>query len=200
MEVVTLNHKDFKLKCAELVSKIETQPDLIVGVLNGGGYILNAIKGHNDLNGVAFNSVKQQRDSKFKNNIIVKSILKRLPYRISNSIRVFESENAKKTINKINLKDLSDISLDLNTASGIIEPKYVLIVDDAIDTGKAMYITKNSLSKLFPKAKIETAVISWTIDASIIKPDYYLYKNILVRFPWSKDYKGKDFEKNSFSS
>ena len=54
--------------------------------------------------------------------------------------------------------------------------------------------------KLFPNAQIKNAVISWTIESSIIKPDYYLFKNVLVRFPWSKDYKGKDFEKKSFSS
>ena len=28
----------------------------------------------------------------------------------------------------------------------------------------------------------------------------FVFKNVLVRFPWSKDYKGKDFDKKSFSS
>ena len=62
------------------------------------------------------------------------------------------------------------------------------------------FIIKNNLSKLFVNTRIKIAVISWTIESSIIKPDYFMFKNVLVRFPWSKDYKGKDFEKKSFSS
>ena len=67
--------------------------------------------------------------------------------------------------------------------------KNILIVDDAIDTGKTMFIVKNNLKQKFPEAKIEIAVLAWTIDSSIVKPDYYLYKNTLLRFPWSNDYK-----------
>ena len=63
-----------------------------------------------------------------------------------------------------------------------------------------MFVIKNNLKKLFPNAAIKTAVVSWTIETSVVKPDYYLFKNTLVRFPWSKDYKGRDFEKKSFSS
>ena len=90
-----------------------------------------------------------------------------------------------------------DINFDLGKKDII---KKILIIDDAIDTGKTMFIVENSLRKLLPNTQIKTAVISWTIENSIVKPDYYLFKNCLVRFPWSKDYKHKDFEKEGFSS
>ena len=200
MKVITLNHENLKQKCNELVSKIEGTPDLIIGVFNGGGYVLSEIRDNESFSFVELNSVKLQRRGKFRNSIIAKFILKRLPYRILDNIRGFESEKAKMTIDKINFKNLSSIKLNLANPSNVKTPKRILIVDDAIDTGKTMFVTKNNLAKLFPSAKIEIGVISWTIETSIIKPDYYLYKNILIRFPWSKDYKGKDFEKNRFSS
>ena len=114
---------------------------------------------------------------------------------------MIESEKARKSIDTLNLYELSSCKLNFqfNSASKE-EVKNILIIDDAIDTGKTMFIVKSNLNKLFPNAQIKNAVISWTIESSIIKPDYYLFKNVLVRFPWSKDYKGKDFEKKSFSS
>ena len=44
MEVITLNKQLFSNTCAELASKIDIQPDLVVGILNGGGYVVNEIK------------------------------------------------------------------------------------------------------------------------------------------------------------
>ena len=67
--------------------------------------------------------------------------------------------------------------------------KSILIIDDAIDSGKTMFVVNENIKRRFPKAKIKIAVISWTLNESIIKPDFYLYKNILVRFPWSLDFK-----------
>lgn len=195
MEVITLNQKAFTERCAELHSKLDFQPDLIVGILNGGGFVVNEFKG------VEIELVKLQRDSWLKHHFLVKFFLRTLPYAVSNALRKIESKKAKESIQDINLDELRHCIVDLkfdNNSRGNI--KNILIVDDAIDTGKTMFVIKNSLAVMFPNAQIKTAVISWTIEGSIIKPDYYLFKNTLVRFPWSKDYKRKDFEKKSFSS
>ena len=37
---------------------------------------------------------------------------------------------------------------------------------------------------------IKILVIVNTREDSIVKPDVVKYKNVLVRFPWSKDFKG----------
>lgn len=199
MKVVTLSQIQFVEKCVELISKIETKPDLIVGILNGGGYILNEIKKDNRGN-VKISSVKLQRDGNVKNNIIVRFFLKILPYKILDKIRIYESNKARTFISKINKSEISNIKVEIDTSLISENIKRILIIDDALDTGKTMFVVKNNLQKKFPDANIKVAVISWTIETSIIKPDHYLYKNSLVRYPWSKDYKGKDFEENSFSS
>lgn len=193
MEVKTLNQKDFSIKCAELISKLDFKPDLIIGILNGGGYVMDEIKNQNQFKKVHFELVTLQRNQKFKSTSIFKNLLKLLPYSVLNKLRVYESEKAKKSIKEIDIHQISNFKIDLNFLSTIKKPDgTILIVDDAIDTGKTMCIVKNNLIKQFPKAQIKTAVVSWTIEASIIKPDYFVFKNSLVRFPWSKDYKGKD--------
>jgi hypoxanthine phosphoribosyltransferase len=200
IEVITLNREIFSEKCSELIGRIDFRSDLIVGILGGGGYIIDEIMSEVGLDSTQFELVKLQRGNKFKSNYIIKSILKFLPYRITNKLRIFESKKARSSIVDLNLTEVSaesiDFKLNLDSRETV---KNILILDDAIDTGRTMFIIKNSLSKLFPESQVNTAVISWTLENSIIKPDYYLYKNILVRFPWSLDYKGKDFEKKSIS-
>ena len=45
MEVVTLNKETFLLKCKELIAKIDVKPDIVIGILNGGGFPIDKIIG-----------------------------------------------------------------------------------------------------------------------------------------------------------
>jgi len=193
MEVITLNKASFLTKCNELSSKIDFGPDLIVGILEGGGHVVNEIAKTLKSKNVAF--IKLKRKTGSKEFILIGYLLKVLPYKFLNKLRFYESSRAKKSMNSLNLDELSKQSLEFNLENIDLEKiKTILIVDDAIDTGKTMFVVKNSLDSKIQNANIKTAVISWTLEDSIVKPDYHLYKNVLVRFPWSKDYKGKDFE------
>jgi len=188
MEVITLNKEKFSIKCAELVSKIDIQPDLVVGILNGGGYLVNEIKGNFKTSN--FLSIKLKRKTNLMDFFANPFFLSFLPYKILNKLRIFKSKKAEKSISSLNINDLSNFNLDFKSNESIVcGINTILIVDDAIDTGRVMFIVKNNLKKLYPNALIKSAVISWTIENSIVKPDYHLFKNVLVRFPWSKDFK-----------
>ncbi|PIA78076.1 hypothetical protein BFR04_07545 [Gaetbulibacter sp. 4G1] len=203
MKVITLNAIDFFEKLDELSGKIDIIPDIVVEVLSAGGYLGKAIKVDEKFNKAQYKQIKIQRRREYiKQSIVFRTLLKILPYIILDRLRLYESKKAKNSIRALNLDELQkdNISFDHLGFSHQKSVKNVLIIDDAIDTGRTMFIIKNSLQKQFPKANIKTAIISWTLENSIIKPDFYIYKNVLVRFPWSKDYKGKDFEKKSFSS
>lgn len=201
MKVITLNNEAFLKTCAELISKIDFEPELIVGILDGGGYVSSEFKNSNHFQNVQFNSVKRNRNNSLKNRAIVRFILRLLPYSITNKLRLRESLKAKNSISALDLNSLSNCEINFKFIIECEEKiKSILIVDDAIDTGKTIFTVQNNLRKLLPNAKIKTAVISWTIERSIIKPDYFIFKNTLVRYPWSLDYKGKDFEKKSISS
>lgn len=195
MQVITLNKETFVEKCTELFSKLEIQPDLVVGILNGGGFLLNEIKKQKKFGSVRLLSLNLQRTKGFRNLFFIRFILKKLPYKILNTLRIYESKKARKSIIALDINGLLNYQIDFDSTAIQKESiKTILIIDDAIDTGRTMFIVKNNLKARFPTAQIRTAVMSWTIETSIEKPDYYLFKNVLVRYPWSKDYKQKDGE------
>ena len=193
MEVVTLNKEAFSKRCDELVSKLDFNPSIIVGMVNGGGYVIEEIKEKNYFPSIIFCPVLLQRKNNFKKNSLFKYVARLFPYSISNRLRNYESKKAEKALDILDFNELSnyviDFKLDIKKhgTSGKI-----LVIDDAIDTGKTMFMVKNNLTKQCPNAEIKTAVISWTLEKSLETPDYFIFKNKLVRFPWSKDYKGKD--------
>ena len=42
MEVITLNNSAFVEKCVQLKAKLDVQPDMVLGILTGGGYVASA--------------------------------------------------------------------------------------------------------------------------------------------------------------
>lgn len=192
MKVLTLNTETFEKESLKLISKLEVNPDLVVGILSGGGHVLEAIKQHPNVKSSLFEVVTLQRQSTNVKQRFLKPVLSILPYSILNWLRILESNSVKAKISNLNLEKLQDNTIAFDTRNTIAKPiKNILIIDDAIDSGKTMFVVKSNLQQKFPKAKIKIAVLAWTIDSSIIKPDYYLYNNILLRFPWSNDYKRK---------
>ncbi len=203
MKVITLNTIGFFEKLNKLSDKVDEIPDVVVEVLNAGGYLGKVTKNDEKFNNVCYKQIRIQRRGEFiKQSLIFRSLLKILPYNVLDKLRLYESRKVKNSIKKLSLEELKkkNINLDSFELPSQKTIKNILILDDAIDTGRTMFVIKNSLQKQFPQASIKIAVISWTLENSIIKPDFYIFKNVLVRFPWSKDYKGKDFEKKSFSN
>ena len=72
------------------------------------------------------------------------------------------------------------------------KPRDILIIDDAVDSGKTLFVINQYIKSLDSKIKVKNAAITITQKSPLILPNYYLYKNTLIRFPWSYDYKGKD--------
>ena len=63
MKVLTLNTKSFEANSLRLMSKLDAAPDLVVGILTGGGYVLEAIKTHPNIKDCLFEVVTLQRTS-----------------------------------------------------------------------------------------------------------------------------------------
>ncbi|RNC86778.1 MAG: hypothetical protein ED556_04980 [Winogradskyella sp.] len=186
MKVITLHKNQFQERCIQLFSSISSTPDLVVGILNGGGYILEEFKDHHKEEDIIYKTITLQRDSTkgIKKSKLTQALLRLLPYSILNRLRI--SEHKKRT--QSDLKSLSeDLSFELNTKDKPIQS--ILILDDALDTGNTLNSVYNLLKSKFLQASIETAVVVWTNSESVIKPNYFVFKDILVRFHWSLDYK-----------
>lgn len=185
MKVKTLHKSDFEKQCQNLFSKIEMQPDVVVGILNGGGFVLDEYK-KNALGKTEFATVKLQRDltKGIKRKNLLQKCLKALPNRLLDGLRRLEHHRSlNRKLNKIQ----SDIEIKINLKPEKVNT--ILILDDALDSGVTIKSVIQYLQKQCLNSEIKTAVISWTNSESIITPDYYIFKNTLVRFPWSLDYK-----------
>lgn len=189
MKVITLTYNKAMVAIEQLIAQTDFRPDIVVGVLNGGKTIFDQYKKSPQFNQAHFVEVKLQRQStKVKKNKWVKTLLRAMPYWLSNRLRVIESNKVRAKINSINKADLSTTAFLLDHLP-TIDARKILIVDDAIDSGKTMYVLYQQLQKKYPNAELKSAVLAWTIPTSIVQPNYYLYKNTLLRYPWSKDFK-----------
>lgn len=187
MKVTTLHKANFEAQCQNLFSKIEVQPDVVVGILNGGGFVLEEFQKTASPN-TEFTTVKLQRDSTkgIKRKSLLQKFLKASPSTLLNGLRRMEH---RRNLNR-KLKEIQS-DLEINIKSKPKTVNTILILDDALDSGITVKSVIQSLQKQFQDSEIKTAVISWTNSHSIIAPDYYIFKNTLVRFPWSLDYKTK---------
>lgn len=190
MKVETLDEKQVSIALTQLVQKIDFRPELIVGILNGSAEIIKYLKQQDKFSESVFYQVKLQRKQEtVKRKKIMRFLAKQLPYFIVDFLRKLESAKARKSIaaiTKENLEKAKIIPIEIALKK---EPQTILIIDDAIDTGKTMYVVKKQLQQKFPKATVYVACIAWTLTEAIVKPNYFWKKEVLIRYPWSKDYK-----------
>lgn len=191
MEIITLNKEAFQKKCNALFSKIDGNFDLVIGIRQGGVYVLEAYKqfNTNTNSSTVYKEVTLQRKTTrgLKSNAIVKWLLQHLPEMVLNWLRLREAKTQQRRVEVI---DFQSVDFQIPDAQ-ISKFKTVLVLDDAIDSGVTMKTVVNTVAQVLPNAKITTAVLSWTYDNAIIQPDVYLYIDTLLRFWWSLDYKSK---------
>ena len=168
-------------------------PDLIVGIPTGGKVVVDLMPKITQKANVVF--IAQSRGSTaLKKRLKLKNILPYLPRFLNNNFRrlesfILESQfEKKKLILNNSIKDCV-IDLDINTIAIVSKSKHILVVDDAIDSGRTMVLVVNSIRKFNPSAKIKIAVINTTFKAPLIYPDYCLFTREIVRYPWANDVK-----------
>ncbi len=188
MKVITLNSIQFDQTVDQLSDKCSSfNPDVVIGILNGGSYVGKRIIQNNLFIKKKYYEVKLQRESTAKKESkLFPLVVKSLPYFITNMLRVYEAKKlAKKERNHSN-------EFHINVPELASSDKKALIVDDAIDSGETMQKICIKMKEKYPDLIIKTACVVCTTDNPVVLPDYQLYDQVLVRFPWSSDYKGKD--------
>ncbi|MEB0773484.1 phosphoribosyltransferase [Citrobacter portucalensis] len=191
MKVITI---DFNSACVELAEKVKEsyQPEVIVGIATGGLFVAQILSEQMNIPLVV---VKKQRPmTKIKNKIHLDLVLKKIPYVVSNILRVLETKFNEYRFekNKSNIS-YSDISVEWIEGSftSLSSFNKILIVDDSIDSGKTLYLVKQFIKmNLGHKVEIKMAVLNQTFKNPLVNPDFLLDKNVIYRFPWSKDTKG----------
>jgi uncharacterized protein len=63
----------------------------------------------------------------------------------------------------------------------------IVILDDAIDTGRTIKSIGDCIRGAGYKGVILTIVFAWTNVRSCIQPDFWYKESVLIKFPWSHD-------------
>lgn len=184
MKVITLNPIEFAQACARLqqmIASTAVHPEVVIGIASGGDFVAQQIFPQ-----LPHCSVTLRRPSTArKERKWVKAVVKSLPLWLRDRLRLLEAKRlAHKTPKPVatELIELPDL---------ILNSKTVLVVDDAVDSGVTLHTVVQAIKQRYPQAEVLTAVLNVTTLNPLIKPDFVLYPQaeVLIRFPWSIDYR-----------
>ena len=186
MRIITVDKQEFGVLCEKLLAEIQISGyefDTLVAVARAGVYLAERLAGEN------YFTVKCEREVTAVKKGWIKGLIRRLPVWVNDNLRKLEYQ----------VLALKDISSGYKARKVIITQELekrlktggrkVLIVDDAVDSGRSLLSVKETLFRINTNNEIRTAVITVTRTAPILQPDYALYRNqTLIRFPWAADF------------
>lgn len=195
MRVITLDKRSFDNECLELADEIRQSGEItaLIGVRTGGAIVSGIIR---DYLRAPFENLKyfevgaSRCGTGAKNSGVSRLILTFLPEAVLNFLRIIES-NLVSIRMRLHKDAARSISLDAELAGYLesLASGKICIIDDAIDSGATV---KNILDKCYsvnPQLDYVVAVLVVTQKKPLVMPDFYLHSNVLLRFPWSSDFK-----------
>lgn len=182
MDCIELSIESLLEQSRDLAHKIKNtyNPDIVIFIARGGYLIGKAIG--DEFKIPLLGITAERKGNKIKE--LVSPILPYIPKSICNLLRKAEvKSNYHKTHGARNVKLL-------NTEINLKDFKNILIVDDSVDTGMSMIAVINRIKELNPNAVLKTAALNILANSEEnIKIDFYIWKNIIMRTPMSKDSK-----------
>jgi hypoxanthine phosphoribosyltransferase len=185
---------DFDEACMSLLERVNAlySPDLFIGIESGGGEILRRMRalGSDDLGSddmtCAF--VRASRDgSAAKKRYRVKSLLAILPRGVNNLLRAGEHGYRAARFAWRRQAGNRNVVVGEAERGAILKGRVICLVDDAVDTGASAIAVRQAILAVNPDARIVVACIVQTFDKPMLVPDVVLYRQVLIRFPWSED-------------
>lgn len=196
MKVIDLSSRDvFAKTVQQLESEIidsKINFDLIIAIPSGGQEVVELMANLVAKLPVRF-MVKQRPSTKYKKKLNLKVILPFLPKFFNNFLRVVESKllEIKFNRNRLNGGTLTEevIPVDSNLIKDIQSSHSILIVDDAIDSGQTMASVVCTIRNINQDIQVTTSAINSTFKTPLVKADFLIYEQVLVRYPWANDVK-----------
>lgn len=182
-EMTEINYSNIEDYCEKLCQTVRNDYDYdLVIFIAKGSYIIGkklAEKNHCDF----IEIFSTRSGGKLKK--IIKPFLKMIPKRIAIKLREKEFNS-----NIHEKKSDRSISYDEKLWSKYINSKKILLVDDSVDTGYSVLYSLTAIKEYFKDSKIRVAAINcFTKSKKIVKTDYYLLEDHLLKGPWSSDSK-----------
>lgn len=171
--------------CRQLMTEVVAsgyEPDVVVAVERAGVFVAKA------MNIGDFYTVRCSREGSKTKKGGLGNVLRYLPSFVNVMLRKLEYRLLQWRDKSVNYQPrIVEMSSKLKTAL-VQGGRKILIVDDAVDSGRSLRSVVDELEKLNPDNEIRTAVITVTRPETVCNPDYTLFSNqTLIRFPWAAD-------------
>ncbi len=183
MKVITLDTDGLAAAGARLQMLVgETyRPDLVVGIARGGAYVAQ-----NMFVAVRHVSVTCRRPSSSRKDQhgVMMTLVRRLPLWVRDTMRCIETRLLAGSGNPGR-----NVTAGADVWTAVAGAGCILVVDDAVDSGHSLKAVVEEICRRNQSAEIRSAVVTVTTVAPVMSPDYTLYSQVLLRFPWSGDYR-----------
>ena len=178
-KVITLDSEALQGVCRKLeAERIRPfEPDVVLGIESGGRFVADMLFPERTHCYVAL-----RRPSTRGKSGVVKRLLRLLPRFVADALRVAESYFLERHA-AAPVPFTGELPAELAGAASI------LVADDAVDSGNTMLSVVEAVKNNYPEARVATAAVVVTTRAPKIRPDFYMFDNLLIRFPWSADVK-----------
>lgn len=186
MDSVVLSLKSLREESLELAKCIEVEfkPDLVVYIARGGYLIGKEISDYFHVPCIGIHA--EREGGKLKD--FISPLLRLLPKRIKIYLRELELSSGVHEINKDRQIYWDVDNKYLECVSG---KSNILVVDDSVDTGYSMISVVHEICRdVGEDVTIKTAAINyWSKSLSVIRTDFFNYKDTIIQTPMSKDSK-----------
>ena len=196
MKVMTLDRDALAQASKKLTEKVLAsafRPTHILAIANGGVAVAREMASQVAPDASLMVIPARRRSSDWKRSLKATALLRRLPYFITDRLRVLEAQ----VLDRLRKPDSSGLLTPLpqdvsEILSSIRSPVQVrlLVVDDAVDSGRTLWQIVDGLRCVEEAGgEIRTAAITVTRSHALIRPDFHVYDSVLCRFPWSYDFR-----------
>ena len=195
MTVITLNKPEFENACYALAVKIAETDDVkaLIGVRTGGATVAKLVFSYLQQQGKQleyYEAGAARYATAAKNTHGIKNTFKYIPAVFLDWLRIAEHYIVSLRM-RLSEEAERSVCLDGRLIDYLddLEDGRLFIIDDAIDSGATVKILRDEIKLIKPGLEVKVAVLVVTQKKPLVTPDVCLYQNVLLRFPWSSDYK-----------
>lgn len=197
MRVITFTENELQCEVNLLFQKVRCSgftPNIIVGIRTGGEHV--ARMGISEFPGAKMLILEKKRKStKLKRKTKISLLLRRFPYFVTDRLRILEHRVRERELRQLggDRTHSPEHTEVVPVTSGDVPTDHmkILVVDDAVDTGRTMAAVVRYLQKEYLNSEIRTLAIAKTMHGPEIEPDYIRTGyGTLIRFYWSEDFHG----------
>ncbi len=197
MKVRTIHPEELEqlsLLLAEQVKDSGFVPDCLVGIREGGALVCQLMSGAWPEAAVMELSVSRPGSDARKSH----AFLRHIPLCLADFLRRAESRRLALRLRRKAVPTRFSPGFEIDQTLGLqtlgqkvcgSHPLRVLLVDDALDSGATLLCARRQIESCLPSVELKTAVLTVTQSHPLTEADFSLYQGILLRFPFSSDYR-----------